>query len=181
MGTSRRTEGRKVRPPPQPPCFTIGCDYHDINDIYSCQLNCKTIPSCNYFTMFDDAGRNQKKCSHFAQCGEDCPECTTGPTTPDVGDCVDPYKKTFPPVPRPQPRTVKEDGYVCDMNRLNIVDVLFLDVLDEYSCGIECRNDEYCNFYTNYLPVGGAQRKCFLFASCDNPEDCATCTTEPSS
>ena len=67
------------------------------------------------------------------------------------------------------------------MNRLNIVDVLFLDVLDEYSCGIECRNDEYCNFYTNYLPENGAQRKCFLFASCDAPEDCATCVTEPSS
>merc|ERR1712018_924269 len=52
---------------------TIGCDYHDVNDIYSCQLNCKTIPSCNYFTMFDDAERNQKKCFHFAQCGESVP------------------------------------------------------------------------------------------------------------
>ena len=30
--------------------------------------------------MFDDAERNQKKCFHFAQCGEDCPECTTGTT-----------------------------------------------------------------------------------------------------
>ena len=56
------------------------CDYHDVNDIYSCQLNCKTIPSCNYFTMFDDTERNQKKCFHFAQCGESCPECTTGTT-----------------------------------------------------------------------------------------------------
>ena len=54
------------------------CDWHDVNDIYSCQSNCKTIPSCNYFSMFDDAERNQKKCFHFAQCGEDCPECTTG-------------------------------------------------------------------------------------------------------
>merc|ERR1711944_37044 len=157
---------------------TIGCDYHDVNDIYSCQLNCKTITSCNYFSMFDDAERNQKKCFHFAQCGESCPECTTGPTTPDVGDCL-PKKKTFPPVSRPQPRTSREGGYVCDMNRLNIVDVLFLDVLDEYSCGIECRNDDYCNFYTNYLPENGAQRKCFLFAGCDAPEDCPTCTTEP--
>merc|ERR1712241_1361344 len=75
---------------------TVGCDFHDVNDIYSCQSNCATIPSCNYFSMFDDTERNQKKCFHFAQCGEDCPECTTGPTTPDVGDCLS-KKKTFPP------------------------------------------------------------------------------------
>ena len=73
----------------------------------------------------------------------------------------------------------RDEGVTCDMNRMNIIDVLFLDLLDEYSCGIECRNDDYCNFYTNYIPDGGSQRKCFLFAACDAPENCATCTTEP--
>merc|ERR1712214_215186 len=115
---------------------TVGCDFHDVNDIYSCQSNCATIPSCNYFSMFDDTERNQKKCFHFAQCGEDCPECTTGPTTPDVGDCLS-KKKTFPPsLVRPRSMVGREEGYTCDMNRLNIIDVLFLDLLDEYSCGI---------------------------------------------
>ena len=73
----------------------------------------------------------------------------------------------------------RDEGITCDMNRMNIIDVLFLDLLDEYSCGIECSNDAYCNFYTNYIPNGGSQRKCFLFAACDAPENCATCTTEP--
>merc|ERR1712014_425577 len=100
-----------------------------------------------------------------------------GPTTPDVGDCLS-KKKTFPPpLVRPRSMAGREEGYTCDMNRLNIIDVLFLDLLDEYSCGIECRNDAYCNFYTNYIPDGGKQRKCFLFQGCDAPEDCATCTT----
>merc|ERR1712045_859744 len=79
--------------------------------------------------MFDDAERNQKKCFHFAQCGEDCPECTTGPTTPDVGDCL-PKRKTFPPaLTRPRSMPGREEGITCDMNRMNIIDVLFLDLL----------------------------------------------------
>ena len=78
VGVSHKKQSRNRMPPEIPETLLFQCDFHDVNDIYSCQSNCATIPSCNYFSMFDDTERNQKKCFHFAQCGEDCPECTTG-------------------------------------------------------------------------------------------------------
>ncbi len=65
------------------------------------------------------------------------------------------------------------------MNRMNIVDVHFFDLMDEFSCTIECDAEELCNFHTTYVPAGATQKKCFLFAGCDAPEDCADCNTVP--
>ncbi len=53
--------------------------YHDPVDFYSCQSTCKnTNPNCNYFTIFDVDSLSKKKCFHFAECLETCPECITG-------------------------------------------------------------------------------------------------------
>jgi hypothetical protein len=152
--------------------------YHDLTDPYSCQRTCRLgNPNCNFFTIFDDSELAKKKCFHFAKCGIECEECITGPTLPEIDDCI--VKKKTLPIPAPKKVVREVNGYVCDMNRFNIVDIGFYDLLDEFSCPIECDAEEDCNFHTTYIPEGGSQKKCFLFKECGVPEDCASCDTVP--
>ena len=71
----------------------------------------------------------------------------------------------------------KEMGTVCDMTLNNIVDLYLFDDQDTFSCPNQCQNLDNCNYYTSYIRDG--IHKCFLFKTCDNPEECDLCDTVP--
>lgn len=63
----------------------------------------------------------------------------------------------------------------CPMNVDNIIDVMYHDIIDDFSCQSECRALEDCNYFTMFgatTELGEPTKKCFLFKSCDHIIDC---------
>ena len=67
----------------------------------------------------------------------------------------------------------------CPVTLDNVVDVFFHDIIDNYSCQIECQTIGECNYFTMFgeESSGVLHKKCFLFKSCDTTEPCEDCTT----
>jgi len=57
--------------------------YFDADDTISCQQQCQMLPTCNFWTQFDETDDPQPhhKCFLFKNCNihEDCAKCETGP------------------------------------------------------------------------------------------------------
>merc|ERR1712241_307671 len=60
--------------------------FHDVDDIRSCQRECRQIEECKFFTMFpeSDNPHDHMKCFLFKTCDhlEACDDCMTGPELP---------------------------------------------------------------------------------------------------
>merc|ERR1712179_695474 len=64
--------------------------FHDVDDIRSCQRECRQIEECKFFTMKpeSDDPHDHMKCFLFKTCDhlEACEQCITGPELPIIDD-----------------------------------------------------------------------------------------------
>merc|ERR1712211_15840 len=68
---------------------TLDVFYYDITDKTSCQHQCKSLRSCNYFTMLPTPDNQRTKCFLFEGCSgfEPCKNCVSGAEEPPFYDC----------------------------------------------------------------------------------------------
>ena len=68
---------------------------------------------------------------------------------------------------------------ICPVNKENVVDVFYFDVVDDFSCQEHCLDLEECHFFTMYGVQDSPKdhMKCFMFKTCDHLEPCEECTT----
>ena len=68
---------------------------------------------------------------------------------------------------------------ICPVTKENVLDVIYFDVADSYSCQAHCKKVNDCHFFTMYGIKDDPKdkMKCFLFKTCDNLEPCDECTT----
>jgi len=144
--------------------------FHDVDDIRSCQRECRQIEECHFFTMFpeSDDPHDHMKCFLFKTCDhlEACDDCMTGPELPIIDDdsCNN-----------------NDGNYTCETALDNVVDVYYFDVEDTFSCKDQCNMLDDCNFWTFFDVQDAPQphHKCFLFKECNIHEPCKTCETGP--
>jgi len=143
--------------------------FHDVDDIRSCQRECRQIEDCKFFTMKpeSDDPHDHMKCFLFKTCDhlEACEQCITGPELPIIDD----------------DHCNNDGNYTCETSLDNVVDVYYFDVEDTFSCKDQCNMLDDCNFWTFFDVPDAPQphHKCFLFRECNIHEPCKTCETGP--